>query len=119
MQGSTKFRIMSVMLTGQGLQRYNRMIRLFFLLIAVASVDGFSEHLEAAEEEHQFDDRTLLDVFGERAKEVLTKHLVRNQSYDATESVFPELNIFRSLIQTRSADGTGDMHAVSQTAIVH
>ena len=64
------------MLTGQQLQR---MIRLLFLLSVVASVDGFSEHLEAAEEEHQFDDRTLLDVFGERAKEVLTKQVVRNQ----------------------------------------
>ena len=43
------------------------------------SVDGFSEHLEAAEEENQFDDRTLLDMFGEGAKEFLTKQVVRNQ----------------------------------------
>lgn len=43
------------------------------------SVEGFSEHLEAAEEENQFDDRTLLDMFGEGAKEFLTKQVVRNR----------------------------------------
>ena len=40
-------------------------------------VEGFSEHLEAAEEENQFDERTLLDMFGEGAKEFLTKQVVR------------------------------------------
>ena len=47
------------------------------LLLFSLSVDGFSEHLEAAEEENQFDDRTLLDMFGEGAKEFLTKQVVR------------------------------------------
>jgi hypothetical protein len=46
------------------------------VLNVVPLVIGFSEHLEAAEEEHQFDDRTHLDVFGESAKEFLTKRVV-------------------------------------------
>lgn len=60
-------------------------LRLMLLLLLLSlgdwfllSVEGFSEHLEAAEEENQFDDRTLLDMFGEGAKEFLTKQVVRN-----------------------------------------
>ena len=50
-------------------------------LLLLSSVDGFSEHLEAAEEENQFDDRTLLDMFGEGAKEFLTKQVVSNDQF--------------------------------------
>ena len=48
-------------------------------LIVLPTVNGFSEHLEAAEEEQQYDDRTLLDMFGEGAKEFLTKEVVRSR----------------------------------------
>ena len=48
----------------------------FRFITPFVSVQAFSEHLEAAEEEHQFDDRTLLDMFGEGAKEFLTKQVV-------------------------------------------
>jgi hypothetical protein len=51
----------------------------FIVLKSVPLVCGFSEHLEAAEEEYQFDDRTHLDVFGESAKEFLTKQVVCNK----------------------------------------
>lgn len=44
-------------------------------MCSLSCVDAFSEQLEA-EEEQQIDERTLLDIFGEVAKEHLTQRVV-------------------------------------------
>jgi hypothetical protein len=49
---------------------------MLLLLISPTSVRAFSDQLDAAEEEHLFDDRTQLDIFGEVAKEYFTKRVV-------------------------------------------
>mmetsp|Transcript_8516 Transcript_8516/g.14125 ORF Transcript_8516/g.14125 Transcript_8516/m.14125 type:complete len:217 (+) Transcript_8516:167-817(+) len=46
------------------------------VLLMLSRVNAFSEQLDAAEEEHLYDDRTLLDMFGEVAKEYFTKNVI-------------------------------------------
>ena len=118
---------------------------IFLCGLPLLSVDGFSEHLEAAEEENQFDDRTYLDMFGEGAKEFLTKQVVSDQfrwiaamheyicvyvyayrsSASSTHpSIHPSIqsNTHRSSCrfqkQMPTADGIGVTHDASLTATV-
>lgn len=96
------------------------MVWIVFLL-ANNSVNAFSEQLDAAEEEHLYDDRTLLDMFGEVAKEYFTKRVVSEQTYIiiggtcvviATQT---SKHCCRYQIQTRTVGGTGDTHGVNHT----
>jgi hypothetical protein len=89
------------------------------LVSTTARVNAFSEQLDAAEEEHLYDDRTLLDIFGEVAKEYFTKSVVSRYTVlvegQLVLHAFESANNlrFRYQRQMKHADGTGDMHGAS------